>query len=183
MKISKKSWLIVAIGIFAIAFAGLWMVYSEHLGRKYQVMDELNSTRLRLQTINLDRMQQQQTDLEQQLEQTLASSRNAREVLSWPMESLAVNEVLFVIAEANNITITQINSAGINQEELYGVNCNSLPVTARIEGELTDLVAFVTQLNNDMATGVVKSVDITIPSGTDPSTATVQMTVYSYEQS
>jgi len=181
MKISKKSWLIIAIGIFAIAFAGLWMVYSEHLGRKHQVEDELNSARLQLQRINLDRMEQQQTELEQELEQTLSSSRNAREVLSWSMESLAVSHILFDTAEANNVSIVQINSAGTGREELCGVSCHILPLSARIEGELTDLVAFVTQLNNDMATGVVRSVDITIPS-TGQSSASIQMVVYSYQQ-
>lgn len=183
MKLSKKSWLIIAIGIFAIAFAGLWLVYSEQLAKKDKLELELNSAQVKLNSINLEQMEQRQSELAQQLDQTLASSRDAREVLSRPMESLTVSTILFDTAEANGVNIKEIKSSGTGREELYGVYCHTLPVTAQIEGELTNLVAFITQLNNDMATGVVKSVEITIRTGTEKSMANIQMVIYSHQKS
>jgi hypothetical protein len=178
LKLSKKSWLIIAIGIFVIAFAGLWLVYSEQLAKKGKLERELNAAQVKLNAINIEQLERRQSDLAQQLDQTLASSRDAREVLSQPMESLTVSTILFDIAEANGVNIKEINSSGTSKEDVYGVNCQTLPITAQVEGELTNLVAFVTQLNNDMATGVVKSVEITI-TGAEKATASMQMVIYS----
>lgn len=178
MKLSKKSWLIIAIGIFAIAFAGLWLVYSEQLAKKGKLEHELNAAQVKINAINLEQMERRQSELAQQLDQTLASSRDAREVLSRPVESLTISTILFETAEANGVNIKEINSSGNSRQDLYGVNCQMLPVTAQIEGELTNLVAFITQLNNDVATGVVKSVEITI-TGAERAIASIQMAIYS----
>jgi len=46
-------------------------------------------------------------------------------------------------------------------------------------------VAFITQLNNDLASGIVKSVnlDISQPEGNGKSAASIQMVIYKYEES
>ncbi len=181
LKLSRRSWFIISVGVFLIIFAGVWLVYSEQLAKKARAEQELNMAQVRLEAMNLAQMEARQRELEQQLEQTLASSREAREVLSRPMPSLAVSTILFDTAEANGVNVKQIESSGAASQPLEGVPARALPVSAQVEGELRDLVSFVTQLNDNLPTGVVRSVSVTINAPASPR-ASLQLVVYSYQE-
>ena len=185
MKLTKKSWLFIGIGIFLIALVGLWMVYSQQSGVKKQLKEEFALATSRLSSIQLEQLADQQEELEQQLDDTIAQSKTARKTLSQPMNSIIITDILFSTAENNSVNITEINSSGMTNEELKGVPCLALPLTARIEGEVGNLVAFITQLNDDLSAGVVRSVDIGIPfpAGDRKSSVSIQMVIYAYKES
>jgi hypothetical protein len=181
LKLSKKSLLSIGIGLFLIAFAGLWMVYSQHAGVKNQLKEDLMQAKARLGSVQVEQLSGEQDELEQQLESTIEQSEFAREEFSQPMNSLIISDILLRTAEANSVNITTISSAAANRVVLNGVPCQSLPLTANIKGEVNDLVAFITELNDNLATINVKAVGIEIPVGDRKPTANIQMQVYSYE--
>lgn len=185
MKLGRKSWLFIGIGIFLIVFVSLWMVYSQQTSVKKQLKEELNLAKSRLGSIQIEQLADRQSELEQQLEKTIAQSEAARETLSRPMNSIIISDILFNTAEANSVNITEISSSVASSVALEGVPCLALPLTAKIEGEVDNLVAFITQLNNDLASGIVKSVnlDISQPEGNGKSAASIQMVIYKYEES
>jgi hypothetical protein len=161
------------------------MVYSQQTNVKNQLKEELNLAKSRLNSIQIEQLAYRQSELEQQLEETIAQSEAARETLSQPMNSLIISDILFSTAEANSVNITEISSSVAGSVALEGVSCLELPLTAKIEGELSNLVAFITQLNNDLASGIVKSVNLDIPQpeGSGKSAASIQMVIYKYEES
>jgi len=185
VKLSKKSWLFIGIGLFLIVFVSLWVVYSQQTSVKNQLKEELNLAKLRLSSIQVEQLADRQGELEQQLEETLAQSEAARETLSRPMSSIIISDILFSTAEANSVNITEISSSAAGSVALEGVPCLALPLTAKIEGEVNNLVAFITQLNNDLASGIVNSVnvDISHPEGNGKSAASIQMVIYKCEES
>jgi len=185
VKLSKKSWLSVAIGFFLIASISLWIAYAQHAGERKQLKEDLVSVHSRLSSIQFEQPADRQSELEQQLEETLAQSEAARETLSRPMNSIIISDILFSTAEANSVNITEISSSAAGSVALEGVPCLALPLTAKIEGEVNNLVAFITQLNNDLASGIVKSVnvDISSPEGNGKSAASIQVVIYKYEES
>jgi hypothetical protein len=175
----------IGIGLFLIVFAGLWMVYSQQIGIKNQLQKELNLAKSRLNSIQIEQLADEQGELERQLEKTIAQSEAARETLSRPMNSIIISDILFSTAEANSVNITEISSSVASSVALEGVPCLALPLTAKIEGEVNNLVAFITQLNNDLASGIVKSVNLDISQAEDngKSAASIQMLIYKYEES
>jgi len=185
VKLSKKSWLFIGIGLFLIVFVSLWVVYSQQTSVKNQLKEELNLAKLRLSSIQVEQLADRQGELEQQLEETLAQSEAARETLSRPMSSIIISDILFSTAEANSVNITEISSSAAGSVALEGVPCLALPLTAKIEGEVNNLVAFITQLNGDLPIATVKSVnlDIPYPAGQGKPSASVQMVIYKYEES
>lgn len=185
MKLSKKSWLFIGIGIFLIALAGLWMVYSQESDVKKQLKEEFAQAKSRLSLIQLEQFANQQEELKHQLDETIAQSETARETLSEPMNSIIITDILFSTAENNSVNITKINSSGMTNEELKGVPCLALPLTANIEGEVGNLVAFITQLNDDLPNGVVRSVNIGIPypAGDSKPSVSIQVVIYTYKES
>jgi hypothetical protein len=184
VKLTKKSWLFIGIGIFLIALVGLWTVYSQQSGVKKQLKEEYDMATSRLNSIQVEQLADQQGELEQQLDDTIAQSKTARKTLSEPMNSIIITDILFSTADSNSVNITEIQSSGMNDVELEGVPCRVLPLTANIEGEVGNLVAFITQLNDDLATGVVRSVDMNIPytAGGEKPSASIQMVFYTYEE-
>ncbi len=184
MKLSKKSWLFIGIGIFLIALVSLWMVYSQQSGVKKQLREELALAASQLSSIQPEDLANQQAELEQQLDETISQSETARETLSEPMNSIIITDILFNTAESNSVNITEVKSSGMVDEELKSVPCRALSLTANIEGEVSNLVGFITQLNDNLATGVVRSVDMGIPypAGDKKSSASIQMVIYTYEE-
>ena len=185
MKLGKRSWLFIGIGLFIIVFVSLWMVYSQQNTVKKQLKEELNLAKTRLSSIQIEQLAGRQSELEQQLEKTIAESEAARETLSRPMNSIIISDILFSTAEANSVNITEVSSSVASSVALEGVPCLALPITAKIEGEVNNLVAFITQLNNDLASGIVKSVNLDISQLEDngKSAASIQMMIYKYEES
>ena len=185
MKLGRKSWLSVAIGVFLIALVSLGMVYSQQSGVKKQLKEELTLANSRLGSIQIEQLTNQQGELEQKLEETIKQSETARETLSQPMNSIIISDILFSTAEANSVNITEVSSSGMTNEELSGVPCLALPLTASVEGDLANLVAFITQLNGDLATGFVSSLDmrITDPARNQKSSINIQVVIYTHRES
>jgi hypothetical protein len=104
-------------------------------------------------------------------------------MLSQPNGSIVTSGILFDIAEAYGVEVTEISSSGPTNGELEGIACSVLPLTARVEGDVPALINFITRLNSDLTTGVVKSAEISIPETTDEeeSSANIQLVIYNYQ--
>ena len=185
MKLGKKSWLSVAIGFFLIASISMGVAYYPHASERKHLKEDLASVYSRLNSIQFERTADRQHELEEQLSVIIAQSEVARETLSQPMNSIIISDILFSTAEANSVNITEVSSSGMTSEELSGVPCLALPLTASVEGDLANLVAFITQLNGDLATGFVSSLDMSItdPAGNQKPSVNIQMVIYTHRES
>jgi len=183
LKLSKKSLLIIAVGIFIIALVGLWTVHSQQVNELNQLNKELTLVQSKLKGIQPEKSSQRQEELERQLSQTISQSETARVALSQPIGIIAISDIIFDIAEDYGVEVTEISSSGIATEELAGITCSVLPLTAKVEGEVTDIASFITKLNEDLATGLARSVEISIPETTDEgeeTSADIQVVIYTY---
>jgi hypothetical protein len=170
------------MGIFIIAIIGLGVIRSQQVNQQNQLNEKLTATELKLNGFQIEQLSHQQEELEEQLNQTLAQSETARNILSQPTGSIATSSLMFDIAEANNVEITEINSSGLTSGELAGIACSSLPVTASVAGNVTDLVNFVARLNGDLENGVINSVEISVPEAADEeASASIQLVIYAYQ--
>ncbi len=185
MKLGKKSWLSIAIGFFLISSISMGISYSQNAGERKQLQEDLASVYSRLNSIQFEQTADRQYELEKQLSEIIAQSETARETLSQPMNSIIISDILFSMAEANSVNITEVISSGTTNEELSGVPYLALPLTASVEGDLSNLVAFITQLNGDLATGFISSLDMTItdPASNQKPSVNIQMVIYTRKES
>ena len=183
MKLSKTSWLIIIIGFFVIILVGLGVVRSQQVHQQNELNEQLALAQSKIQVIQLEQLSHRQGELERHLSETDSQSESAKKILSQPIRSITISDLLFNVAEANSVNVTEITSSGLASEELAGVTCSVLPFTARVEGELTNLVSYITMLNSDLTTGFVKSVEINVPetSSTKKPSANIQLVIYTYQ--
>ena len=179
MKLSKKSWLIITTGIFAIIMFGLWTVYSQQLDQQSQLNKALTAAELKLNQLQTNPLPDRRGELEQQLAQTLAQSATARTVLARPVASITMTDILLDIAENHGVTITATSTSGLAGGDLAGLPCSVRPISATVTGNATDIVGFILQVNGDLETGIINSVEISLPeTGSEEATANIQMAVY-----
>ena len=183
MKISKKTLLIIAIGVFVIVAAGLYTVYSKQVKEQNQLNEQLASTQSRLSIVNLEKLSSQQAELEQQLSLATSQFEAVKAIFSQPVGSITVTDSLFDIARVHGVVVTEMTSPGLANDSLEEITYSVLALTARVEGNVPALVRFVAALNSYLTTGVVKSVIITIPetdSG-EKAAADIQLVAYTYQ--
>ena len=183
MKISRKTWLIVAIGILVIALASLGMLRSQQVSEQNQLNEQLILAQSRLSGVNLEELSSQQAEQEEQLSQATSQFEVLKTVLSQPAGSMTVTDILFDIARVHGVEVTEMTSSGLTDGSLEGVPCLVIPVAVRVEGDVPNLVSFVVELNSFLTTGVVESVTITIPergSG-EKISADIQLVAYTHQ--
>jgi len=184
LKLSKKSWLILIVGIAIAIFAGLWLARGQQVDEQEQLREELSIVAMRLENSqNNEEISAQQAQLERQLSQTISQLETAKATLSQSTESIAVSGTLFDIAEAIGVEITEISSSHLSGGSLGGITCSVLPLTITVEGDVADIISFVGSLNHDFNTGIVKSVEISIPETTSEETvsANIQLHIYTFQ--
>ena len=183
MKLSKTSLLILTIGIFVIAFASLGAARSQKIHEQNQLGEEISLTGLRLSKLQLEELSSQQKELEERLSQTLSQFEAAKAMLSQPIRSIAASQSLFDIAKACGVEITGINSSGLTTEELEGTIYAVLPLAVKVEGDVSDLLSFITKLNDNLVTSTIKSAQISVSDidGEERVSADIRLVIYTYQ--
>jgi hypothetical protein len=182
MKLSKTSLFILGIGIFLILIMALGVFRFQQIGRQSDLVDELATVQANYQAIQTEELAARIQELEQRMVETRAASEEARERLSLSLKSIDVHDTLFNTAQANDVEVIEITASSFDSVELEGVPCLAISLTTRVEGEVNDLVDFVTALSEVLVTGVIQSSDITIPQvvGANEAIARLQMVIYTY---
>ena len=180
LKLSKTTLLVIVIGIFVVVGIGLNMVRSQQVSEQSQLNEELALAKAKLDRIQPDKLSSQQAELEEQLSQATSQFEVVRAMFSQSIGSIAVTSSLFDIAKEHDVEVTEMTSSGLASDSLEGVSCSVISLTAKVEGDVPNLVNFITKLNSHFTTGVVKSITITIPETTSGEnvSADIQLAVY-----
>jgi replicative DNA helicase len=180
LKISKNGLLLLTIGILIIVFANLSAMHSQQVNGQNELNDELDMAMTRVSKLQLEQFTADKEKLEQQLSQIMDEIDAEKSVLSPSVTSIDLSDKLLGIADENMVTIKSISSGGVMDEEMDGIIYSALPITLEAEGGLFKLRSFIYDLNDELATGTVKSVDIAVAESTDYATARINLIVYAY---
>ncbi len=183
MKLSKTTLLFVTIGVFIIILASLGVVRSQQVQEQNQLNEQLALAQSNLKRVQLEQLSSRQTELEKQLSQATSQFEAVKAILTQPVGSIAASSILFDVAKAHGLEVIEMTSSGSTTESLEGVTCSVVSLTARVEGDVLNLVNFVTKLNSHFTTGVVKSIMITVPETTseEKASADIQLVVYTHQ--
>ena len=184
MKLSKTSWIMLIGGILFILFASLGIAGAKQLSERGQLSDELDIAENRVGKMQLDQLNIEQAQLVEELDKAMAESEAARENLKLSNESIDVTDFLFEIASSCSVTVIDVNSSGLSSGDLEGISCTVQQVGTTVEGNLPDLISFITRLNTEFTIGVVDSAQISIVGAAEDEerpTASIQLSIYNYQ--
>ncbi len=185
MRLSRTSWLVLAIGIVFIIFVGLGIVRFQQFQTHKQLRGEIAQAEKVLSELGIEEFTPRRSELENRLEHTEAQLAVAKAVLSQPINYVVASGIWFNLAEAYNLEVTEMSSPGTQEGDLAGIACSALSITARVEGDIDNLVRFIVRLNNQLATDFIRSVTITIPDlgNPDEAAADIHLVIYTYQDS
>lgn len=185
IKLSKTSWLILAAGVFIVILAGLGLTRSQQLSEQTQLDEALAITMSRLDKLEVTQLELEDAELQQRLDETKSEFAEVKDRLRKTVVSVDVTDELFRIAEYSHVEIMSMITSAQSDGKLGTVSCLTTSINANVRGSTADLIDFVINLNSGYTTGIVKTVNISIPEDTESanSTAAISMSVYSYEGS
>lgn len=184
MKISKKALKYLGIGVYIIAAAISGYILFGKLGEQSKVDEELTLANANLERTDVARLSTQISELEDQLTQITSQTDTMKNMMDQEIANVRATNMVFDVAGKNYVEVMDLNSLSAFPEVLEKIPCNVVPLEAIIEGNVEDLVSFVTQLNTALSTGVIKSVNLNIPdptTGAKP-TATISLLIYNYQE-
>lgn len=183
MKLSKTSWLVLTIGVFVILFAGLGVVRLQQVQEQNQLRGEIALAEQELDGFQREQLSSQEIELEKQLDQATSQFEAVKAIFSQPIKSVAASTILFDMAEAYGLEVTEMSSLGPASDSFDGIDCSAISLTARVEGDVTNLVSFIIKLNSQLVTDVIRSITINFPevgSG-EKASADIHMVIYTYQ--
>ncbi|MFC1954214.1 hypothetical protein ACFLVZ_00085 [Chloroflexota bacterium] len=182
LKPGRKIIIYIGIGVLIIILGSLGMVLFQSLDEKSLLTEQLTVAQSQLKLIDLEKLSSQRTEMESKVREAESQLGLVKRIISEPVGSISAATAIFEIAKAYGLTVTEITSPGPEDEELEGTLLEVVSLTAQVNGNITDLVNFTTDLNSYFSTGAVKTVTITVPEGSseDNATASVQLVVYTY---
>jgi len=178
MKISKASWMILAVGAFIIILAGMGVARSGQTKEQDRINEQLSVSSARLSNLQVTSLQTQIDELEEQLKETQDQTVEARDRLKQTVISVEVADKFYEIADYYGVTVHDIGTTSISQQPYASINCETISINADVSGEPKNIIDFITGLNDNFTTGFVRSAQLTNSDNTT-SRVNVQMIVYS----
>jgi len=183
-EISRTLLVIVCVGIFAIALAGLLYLYLGQVQEKNDLEQDLDSVNLEIKAIQLDitSLKLQQGELEDGIAQDKADTAVIKTQLSTPLLSSEIFQNMLDVASDTNVHLTVIGETAITNGTIGSVSYKLRTINFTVDGSASNIYDFVDNLSQDLGTSILNSIGMNIESNqNEPTQATMRLTTYSYK--
>jgi hypothetical protein len=120
MRLSKTAWLILGAGVFVIALAVLFMLYSQQADDEKQAEESLANAQALLPQLIAERedWESQLTQLDNQLAQEVSALEKSIAKFPKAVESIEYGEELFMIAHDYDLEIVELSASEPQEQEV-----------------------------------------------------------------
>ena len=200
MKIGKTGLLILGIGIFVIAFGGLYVVYARQSDEEQRLEADISVARIALTgAISAeDGLQNQVSQLERQLaesriglDQAERSLQQAAVYFPEVVRTIEYGEMFFALANEHDLTLTTFTPSPPAHKDVEGVTFSVTSFSLEVVGEVPDILGFISTIaagGDYFASAAVMMVDIMVAEPAEEimeepekSSASIRLAIYGYE--
>jgi hypothetical protein len=162
VKIAKKKWLLLGIGLFLCLGAGLGWLWSEEARGQQQVKEELFLAQMRIfqPQVEIQRLAVRQQELKNMLPPIESRNSATRDGFFQSLETIEFDEDLFDIQNNSKVKILEIIASPPNNTNLEGIPCKTLQSSVQVQGNQSQILDFIRQWTEKFPTGVVEAVYI-----------------------
>ncbi len=181
MKLSKRTWMALGIGIIIIAAVSLYMVYQGEAQEREEARDSLTNAEKNLQPLadikeateveliqledELQEWQNELSQLETELVQAELTLDQTGARFPSSVESIEYDEVLFGFAHDANLLITSLTTGEPDELTTEGITYTTTFFTVELKGEVADILDFINAIvaDDDFQTAILEPITIDIP--------------------
>lgn len=173
---SKKIWIIIGIGIFAIVLGSLYTLYFREVGEREQLSESLSVAEARLPGLTVAR-----EELEDRLAQATSLLNKNQAEFPESVESIEYGEDLFEIADDCNADITSLTASTPTNQKVGTVTYSVSSFTVVVSGDIDDILDFIYAIRtgDDFQLPWSAAVTRVSISGT---AATISLNIYGYKR-
>lgn len=173
MKLGKKVWIIVGIGVVAIVLGVLLSTYFQQVEEKQQLSDRLAVAESRLPEIIAEK-----EELGDELTQAESSLGESQAEFPESIESIEYGEYIFEIADTCNVNLASLSFPKPETREVGSVTYSVVSLSLPVSGAVADIFEFIQVLRTDprFASTAVTSVSLNVGGG-----GTISVDIYGYE--
>jgi len=177
MRISKKVWLIVGIGVFIIVLASLYTIYFREVGEREQLSESLSAAEALLPGLEDER-----EGLEAQLAQATSLLNTNQAQFPESVESIEYEDDLFEIAADCNVVITRLTASKPLNKKIGAITYSISSFAIKVEGSVANILEFIYAIRTGKDfrlpwSAAVTSVGLSIPGGE----ANISLDIYGYK--
>lgn len=158
MKVSRTTWWILTIGIFAILLITAGVTYNRNRAEQSQLTQQIAQVNQEYVTYLA-----QKDDVDARLAQANSQLLSAKGEFAKSAESIETSATLFELAEESNVTITSLTCSLPEEEEVNGIvyRVLSLNITAET-AVLPALLNFTSKVSDAFTSSDISSVSVVI---------------------
>ncbi len=193
MKLSKSSWIVLALGVVLIAGISLGMSRSQQAEQQKQLTEKLAQAKAKLATMNIDELTGQKSRLTQQVDQYNTQTESVKQNLFAAEDDIEATDIILESARSFQVEVVNITSPGANLGELQGNQCRILPLKIQLNGDIDKMADFICNLSQIFPTSIIQEWQLNneepstsgagekqpAPAGT--TSADISLVIYSYE--
>jgi hypothetical protein len=167
MRLGRIAWLVLGIGVFVIAFATLFTIYSRNSGEQEELENSLAGAQAQLTTLISGK-----TSLESQLAEQQSNLAEAQALLSsargsFPSSgaSIEYSEVLSEFADDFGLEVMSMSAKEPRETEIEDITFITISFEMEVEGEVNSVLGMIDAIAKDelFASATVEAVDMSIP--------------------
>ncbi len=190
MRNIKASMMTLGIGGAVILGASLSILYIREGQDQHLLRQELSSVSIRLEklpkTVTTDDLVAQQRDLETGMTRAKSDIEAAKSRLMISTDSIETTNLIVDLGNKTGVSKVSFESPGWSEEQLKGYPFSSLLLTVTAEGDIPNLVNFISAVTSQFPTGRVQSSQITVPKpnsreSVKPPRVIMVLSLYNYE--
>ena len=171
MRISKLTWIILGVGVFAIGLGALYMLYNQQITQQKSLTEQIAAAQASLSKASADRagtqnqLGQIQSDVAK-LQDDLAKARSqlatAGSGMPKTVESIEYAEKLFTMAQGLNLEVTSFTSSEPGSTQIQSLSFGSTVFTINVKGATGNVLALVDAIakSSDFTSASVELVDM-----------------------
>lgn len=191
MKITRTTWLLLALGVFVIAFATLFVIYSHQASQNKDLKNDLAKAEASYPQLALQIRDLESELAERQSELTAALSNLSEVEAKFPasVQSFDYYQRLLAVAANCNLNVSSLTVSGPRQQKVDSVAYQVTTFDITVAGQVSGILDFthILATTEDFISATIEVVNISIPrspSGQEitsqQSDATLRLDVYAY---
>jgi hypothetical protein len=188
MRLSRTAWLVLGIGIFVIALATLYTVYSRQSSEQEELKKSLAGAQLPRLISQREALESQLTEQQSKLAEAQSSLSTAQASFPKLPASIDYDEVLSEIAHDYSLEVMSMAAAEPREKKVEDVTYIVISFEVEVRGEVNSMLGMVNAIATDerLTSAGVELVNIKVPQvateGEEPEKplGTIKFVGYSY---
>lgn len=173
MRLRRKVWIILGIGVLVVLIAVLASTYFQQLTQQRELNDRLTLAQTRLPALIADK-----EELENELVQARSALQTSQARYPQSVHSIEYGEHLFDIARRSNVTLSSLSFPRPTNQQVGSVTYSVVTLSLPVSGTRSNIFEFIQAIRTDPRFASTRVNSINMSSGS----ATISVTIYAYSR-